>query len=340
MSPGPLGEFGLIAALAEIFGPAPPEVVLGIGDDCAVLDTAGEELLLLTMDTLLEGVHFEPAYSSWRQVGRKALAVNLSDIAAMGGWPQFALLSLGWPPARDLALALEIGQGLAEVARESQTALIGGDTVASPAGVTLTVAVLGRVPKGQLLTRAGAGEGEGIYVTGPLGEAAAGLELLRRGAKLAPEAAAPLLKAHQDPAPRLAAGRVLASGGLATAMIDLSDGVASDLGHLCRQSGVGARLLAHEVPISPRVRQAAAALNLDPLALALAGGEDYELLFTSPHAPEALARAFAEAALPPPLRLGTTGRGREVVLVDARGEQVITGGGYDHFRLDRERRER
>jgi thiamine-monophosphate kinase len=330
----PAGEFGLIADLARIFGPPPPGVVLGIGDDCAVLETGGEDYLLWTVDTLLEGVHFDLGYTSLRQLGRKSLAVNLSDIAAMGGIPQYALLSLGWPPNRDLAQALHIGQGLSEVAREFQTALIGGDTVASPGGVAVTVAVLGRVPKGELLTRTGARVGDGIYVTGPLGESAAGLEVLRRRPSLPAALTSPLTEAHLDPTPQVAAGRLLAEHHLATALIDLSDGVASDLGHLCRLSGVGARLQEAAVPVSPEVRAVAAALGLDPVTLALAGGEDYELLFTSPHPPATLERAFSQAGLRLPQRLGSVVPGEEVVLTGPDGERIITGGGYNHFRLD------
>ncbi len=336
MSRPPAGEFGLIAGLAEIFGAAPWGVVLGIGDDCAALDQQGPDYLLWTMDTLLEGVHFDLGYTSLRQLGRKSLAVNLSDIAAMGGVPQYALLSLGWPPHRDLEQALEVGRGLGEMAGAYGVAVIGGDTVASPGGVAITVAVLGRVPKGEMLTRAGAGTGDGIYVTGPLGEAAAGLEALRRGLALPEAVRAPLARAHLDPTPQVAAGRLLAAKGLATALIDLSDGVASDLGHICRQSRVGARLEAQAVPLTPGVLAVAAALKQDPLSLALAGGEDYQLLFTSPQPAALLTRTFAEAGLPPPLRLGVVVEGQEVVLQGPSGERVITGGGYDHFRLDRQ----
>lgn len=334
MSRPPTGEFGLIAGLAEIFGAAPAGVVLGIGDDCAALDQEGPDYLLWTMDTLLEGVHFDLGYTSLRQLGRKSLAVNLSDIAAMGGVPRYALLSLGWPPQRGLAQALEIGQGMAEVAGEFGVAVIGGDTVASPRGVSITVAVLGRVPKGEMLTRAGAGVGDGIFVTGPLGEAAAGLEVLRRGLTLPEEVRRPLRQAHLDPTPQVAAGRLLAGKGLATAMIDLSDGVASDLGHICHQSRVGARLETQAVPMSPGVLAVAAALQQDPLALALAGGEDYQLLFTASQPSSVLEQAFSEAGLRPPLRLGATVPGREVALLGPDGERVITGSGYDHFRLD------
>lgn len=329
------GEPALIAALSRLFGPAPVEVALGIGDDCAALALAGPHYLLWTMDTLIEGVHFDLSYFSWPQLGRKALVVNLSDIAAMGGEPLYALLSLGWPKSRDTAGALALGEGLAQAAQEYGVAIIGGDTVASPGGVMVTLSLLGRVDRGEMLERRGAKIGDRVYVTGPLGEAAGGLEILKRGLTLEPDLHKALCRAHLDPRPQLAAGRVLAKERLATALIDLSDGVATDLGHLCRASGVGARLPAPAVPVSPRVKAAAVHLGVDPLDLALKGGEDYQLLFTSP--PEkapALAQAFAQAGLPPPLPLGEIIPGAGVLLETATGEKEITGEGFDHFRLD------
>ncbi|MFZ5450773.1 MAG: thiamine-phosphate kinase [Thermodesulfobacteriota bacterium] len=334
--PKPLtGETALIAALSEIFGPAPGAVAVGIGDDCAALDVAGPDYLLWTVDTLIEGVHFDLAYFSLSQLGRKALAVNLSDIAAMGGEPLYALLSLGWPQDRDPAGALALGEGLAQIAREYGVAVIGGDTVASPSGVMVTLSLLGRVPQDEMRQRRGASVGDQIYVTGPLGEAAAGLEVLKRRLPLEPDLKEALCRAHLDPQPQLRTGRVLAEQKLATALIDLSDGVATDLGHICRASGVGARIPAAAAPVSPQVLAAAPFLGADPLDLALKGGEDYQLLFTSPKAHgDALLRAFKTAKLPPPLPLGEIVPGSGVLLAGPEGEKEITGLGFDHFRLD------
>ena len=328
------GESALIAALNRLFGPPPAGVAVGIGDDCAALALAGEDFLLWTVDTLIEGVHFDLAYFSLPQLGRKALAVNLSDIAAMGGEPLYTLLSLGWPRDRDVAGALALGTGLAQAAQEYGVAVIGGDTVAAP-GVMITLTLLGRVPRGEMLQRRGALVGDRVYVTGPLGEAAAGLEMLQRGLALEQDLPRSLIEAHLNPRPQLHAGRVLASQRLASALIDLSDGVATDLGHVCLASGVGARIPAATAPVSPAVRTVAAHLGLDPLDLALKGGEDYQLLFTSP--PElapALFQAFAQAGLAPPLPLGEIIAGRGVFLETAAGEKEITGQGFDHFRLD------
>jgi thiamine-monophosphate kinase len=332
---GPLSETDLITALAREFGPSPSRVVVGIGDDCAALALNGPDYLLWTVDTLVEGVHFDLAYTTLSQLGWKSLAVNLSDIAAMGGVPQYALLSLGWPPARDRHLALEFAAGLAQVAQEYGVAVIGGDTVASPPGLVVTITLTGQVPGAQILRRSTARVGDLIFVTGPLGEAAAGLEILRQGLELTPNLQTPLLEAHLRPRPQLAAGRLLAQEGLATSLIDTSDGVATDLYHICQASGVGARLKYSSVPISPRVQTAVPYLNRAPLTLALTGGEDYLLLFTSsPENVGRLAQSFSEAGLPVPLPLGRIVSGDRVILETSSGDVDISGKGYDHFALD------
>ena len=328
-------EWDLINALSREFGPAPGGVILSIGDDCAAIEIPGPDYLLWTVDTLVEGVHFDLAYTTLAQLGWKSLAVNLSDIAAMGGDPGSALLSLGWPPDRDRSLALEFAAGLAQAAREYGAAVIGGDTVASPGGLIVTVTLTGRVPADQMLRRAGAGVGDLIFVTGPLGEAAAGLQILQQGLELPQELHEPLTAAQLRPRPQLRAGRLLAQEGLATALIDTSDGIATDLYHICRASGVGARIPAAAVPVSPRVTAAAPRLGCDPLDLALFGGEDYLLLFTAkPAIAPRLPESFARAGLAAPLPLGLIVPGDRVVLATSAGEVDISGQGYDHFRLD------
>ncbi len=335
MTRTPTGEVELIARLAEIFGAAPSGVALGIADDCAALDLGGPDYLLWTVDTLVEGVHFELSYMSLGQLGRRSLAVNLSDIAAMGGEALYALLSWGWPQNRDLAGALEFGAGLAACARNYGAAIIGGDTVSSPLGLAITLTVLGRVPKSQMLRRSGAHAGDLVYVTGPLGEAAAGLEILQRHMVLDSALRDPLVQAHLDPRPQLAAGRLLAREGLATACIDLSDGIATDLMHICRLSRAGARLQATDIPVSPGAGAVAAMTGRDPLEFALKGGEDYQLLFTcAPEAAPHLPVAFAQAGLPAPRPIGEMVSGSEVILITQEKEIIISGGGFDHFRLD------
>ena len=328
-------EWDLIAALSREFGPAPAGVILSIGDDCAAIEIPGPDYLLWTVDTLVEGVHFDLAYTTLPQLGWKSLAVNLSDIAAMGGDPGSALLSLGWPKGRDRREAQAFAAGLAQAAREYGLAVIGGDTVASPGGLIVTVTLTGRVPAREMLRRAGAAVGDLIFVTGPLGEAAAGLKILRQGLELPQELHVPLTEAQLRPRPHLRAGRLLARKGLATALIDTSDGIATDLYHICRASGVGARIPAAAVPVSPRVTAAAPHLGCDPLDLALFGGEDYLLLFTAkPAAAMRLPESFTRAGLAAPLPLGRIVAGDRVVLATSAGEMDISGQGYDHFRLD------
>jgi thiamine-monophosphate kinase len=328
-------EWDLIKALSREFGPAPPGVILGIGDDCAAIEIPGPDYLLWTVDTLVEGVHFDLAYTSLAQLGWKSLTVNLSDIAAMGGNPEAALLSLGWPPDRDRRGALAFAAGLAQAAREYGAAVIGGDTVSSPEGLMITVTLTGRVPAAQMLRRAGAQPGDLIFVTGPLGEAAAGLEILRQGLTVPPDLNAALTEAQLRPRPQLRAGRLLAQAGLATALIDTSDGIATDLYHICRASGVGARIPAAGVPVSPRVTAAAPHLGRAPLDLALSGGEDYLLLFTATTVMAGrLAESFSRAGLAAPLPLGRIVDGDRVILETPAGEVDISGQGYDHFRLD------
>jgi thiamine-monophosphate kinase len=337
----PLSETGLITALAREFGPASSQVLIGIGDDCAAIAMPGDDCLLWTVDTLVEGVHFDLTLTSLSQLGWKSLAVNISDVAAMGGEPRHALLSLGWPRNRDRTGALDFAAGLAQAAREYGVTVIGGDTVASTTGILITVTLMGVVPADLMLRRATARVGDLIYVTGPLGEAATGLEILRQGVDLDPGLKTPLVEAHLTPRPQLAAGRVLASEKLATALIDTSDGVATDLYHICQASHVGARISAASVPVSPRVQAAAAGLSRDPLTLALTGGEDFLLLFTAkPENAARLPQAFAKAGLPAPLPLGRITPGDRVILETPDGEADISGQGYDHFTLDLDRQAR
>lgn len=326
------GERRLITALSRIFGPPPKGVLCGIGDDTAILAPETDQDLLWTIDTLMEGVHFDLRYTPLRSLGWKSLAVNLSDIAAMGGEPQYALLALGWPPTRDFNQALELAQGMQDVAAAYGVAVIGGDTVAAPPGLTLSLTVIGQVAPGTALRRDGARVADEIYVTGALGLAAAGLEVLRREVVLPMDMHDTVITAFLRPRPQIAAGRLLAGQRLATAAIDLSDGVASDLEQVCLQSGVGAELMAEALPIPQAVQEVARRLGLDPLNLALKGGEDYQLLFTArPGKQAVLQTAFAQAGLPAPTRIGRIVAGLGIRLRRGEEEQEIAGTGFDHF---------
>ena len=268
-----IGEFGLIERLASVVGAgAPADLIVGIGDDAAAW-RVGDQVLLATTDTLVEGGHFLPEFSPWADVGWKVLAVNVSDIAAMGGEPLFALATLALPPETELAVADDIYTGLAECAREYGVTVAGGDIVRAPQ-ISVTIALLGRAQlrEGEplLMRRDGAKAGDVIAVTGTLGDSAAGLWRMRKGATEDD----PLVRAHLRPLPRLEEAQEAARAGVECA-IDVSDGLMRDLGHICEMSGLGADIREELLPLSDDLRSA---YPEDAVALACSGGEDYELI--------------------------------------------------------------
>jgi len=256
-------------------------VLVGPGDDCALVERRAGTAWLVTTDQLIEGTHFEWSWSSPSQLGRRAGAVTLSDIAAMGGVPRYLLVSLGLPPGIDASVVIRFYGGLRRLLARYGVQLIGGDTAAAARFHAVMVAI-GEVEPTLAVTRSGARPGDCIMVTGSLGDAAAGLQLLRRAGRrrAARKTARALIRRQLEPAPRLEAGRALAQRRLATAMLDLSDGLMIDLDRLCRASGVGATLYAEQLPLSPSLVAYGQTTRQDPLRFALAGGEDYELLFT------------------------------------------------------------
>ena len=278
----PLGEFELLARLRERLPPPGPQVRLGMGDDAAVTVPAGATAT--SVDAIVEGVHFRRDRASLRSIGRKGLATALSDLAAMGAAPGEAYVILGIPADLDEDGALEVLDGIGEQALATGTALAGGDVTRSPA-LSLSFTVVGHAaaPE-QLVARGGAAPGDRIVVTGELGGAAAGLLLLEQD-ELAPavpeQLSAALLRRQLDPVPRLAEGRALAAAG-ARAMIDLSDGLGADAGHIAAASSVQMRIEVAALPVCAGVREVAAASGVDPGQLAAAGGEDYELLACVP----------------------------------------------------------
>lgn len=311
-------EFDLIDLFTRTAPRAGAGVVLGIGDDAAVLRPPPGEDLVMTVDAVVEGVHFDARFAP-ADAGWKALAVNLSDLAAMGARPLWALCALTAPRGARPARLAGMGRGLAACARAYRVALVGGN-VSRAAEVSLTVTVVGAVPRGEALTRGGARAGDLLYVSGRLGEAALGL---------APAAPARARARQRRPVPRLALGAALR--GVASACLDVSDGLLQDLGHLCRASGLAARVEAERLPLPAAA--AAARAGLDPLALACGGGEDYELVFAAPpRRAAAVARAASRAGVPVTY-IGALGRGRGVRLVDARGHtHSVRVRGHDHLR--------
>lgn len=328
MNVSDLGEFGLIERLASIVGAGRPEsLIAGIGDDAAAW-RLGDSVVLATTDALVEGVHFLPDITPMRDLGWKALAVNVSDIAAMGGVPQFALVTLALPPDTLVASVDDLYAGLQECADEYGVTIAGGDVVRAPQ-LSVTVALLGRAElekdgRPRLLRRDAARAGDAIALTGTLGDSAAGLRHLKDGAP--PDD--PLARAHLRPRPPLAAGQRAAASGVACA-IDVSDGLLQDLGHVCRASGIGAVVQADAVPISQALREA---YPEEALSLACTGGEDYELLLV---APEDKLRALAGDVDVPLTIIGkmVDGGERRVRLLDSSGAEVaLPQDGWDHLR--------
>lgn len=293
-----MGEFELLESIRRRLPAPSPRVRLGSGDDGAIVVPGGATTT--SVDALLDGVHFRREWSSLEQIGAKALAVALSDLAAMGAEAGEAYVVLGVPADLDEDGCLELLDGIAGLAGETGTTLAGGDVTRAPA-LTLAVTAVGHAKTPEdFVTRAGARRGDAIVVTGELGGAAAGLLLLESGADvpslmhpygpISDGASGALLARQLEPSPRLTAGKTLATAG-ATAMIDLSDGLGGDAGHLARASGVRLRIDAAALPIQAGVGEVAEAAGHDPLELAASGGEDYELLATLPEERLAAARA-------------------------------------------------
>ncbi len=280
-------EFGLIRLLQAQASRADRQVFKGIGDDTAILKTSVDEWTLVTTDLLAEGVHFDPATASYEDIGYRAAIANLSDIAAMGGTPRFMLVAIAIPPTCSTKDIQRLYRGMMQAANPYRVCLVGGDTSASKCGLFLSITLTGTVRPRRALLRSGAGIGDRVYVTGTLGDSHAGLGLLTTSARPAQAALRPaqtrfLLARHRRPSARIAEGQWLVKYGLASAAIDLSDGLTGDLRHICEESGVGAEILAGSLPISPACRAYALARRLDPQQIGLQGGEDYELLFTVP----------------------------------------------------------
>jgi thiamine-monophosphate kinase len=330
-----LSEDELISAIELVLSGEAPGVVVGIGDDAAVTEPGGGQLVLTT-DVLVEGVHFERGLISARDLGGKAIAVNVSDLAAMAASPRYALVSLILPTEIVSAWVVELYGGMREACREYALSLAGGD-LSRGAAVTIAVTAIGEVAPGGAIARSGARPGDLVVVTGSLGAAAGGLALSQMhpskvGAVLGEPWARQLLDALARPVARVTEGQALAQSGV-TAMMDLSDGLAKDLGRLCVASGVGARLELARVPVSPALAAGAGALGVDPLELAIAGGEDYELLATIDITDLVLAaERLHERSGMTLTEVGVIIEGTGLEAVDAEGRSSpLEPRGWDHF---------
>jgi len=329
-----LGEFALLARLQQRLQPvdAPP-VVRGIGDDCAVLRPADGHDLLVTTDTQEEGVHFRRDWSTPEDIGWRCLAVNVSDIAAMGGVPLGAVVALSLPETAAVTFVEAMYDGMSALAAAYDCPIIGGNISKSAERLSVTITVLGSAPRDGAVYRASARAGDGIWVTGALGGAKAGLEALIHSQAVAGLPTDTVLSRYRRPIPRLKEALFLRQHG-AHSLIDLSDGLSSDLARVCEASGVGARLHADRIPISGETRKVAGALGLDPLTWALHGGEDFELCLTAPpDLAEALEQGLRKRSDCPLTRIGTIQADAGVTLCHSDGGEVpLIAGGYDHFR--------
>ncbi len=333
-----VGEFGLIRQLRRQWPASSPLVRHGIGDDAAVLTPPPGHQLLVSADAFIEGVHFDRAYETLRDVGFRAGAANVSDIAAMGGRPLCLLVSMAVParvPARQIR---ELYRGIRDACGADAVDLVGGDTSSSPGRIFLALTILGAIPANRALTRSGAKAGDRLYVTGTLGDARAGRHILRaRARRRHPSGLSAgetfLTRRHLRPTPRLGIGQALAARGVAHAAIDLSDGLSGDAGHLCDSSQVGIEIRGNALPLSPHLRAFARRRRLDPVEFALTGGDDYELLFTAAAAHHDTVLTLARRAGVPVAWIGdvTPKRaGRRLLLPQGRAGALVPNG-YRHF---------
>jgi thiamine-monophosphate kinase len=308
-------------------------VVKGIGDDCAVISIGGNEHLLVTTDLLVERVHFFMNWASPEVIGAKALTANLSDIAACGGMPRDAFVSLAIPEAIDLEWLDGLYRGMADIARTFDVNLLGGDTTGSKSDFAINIAVTGLVPVDEVLFRHTARANDIIVLTGPTGESGAGLDILLGSSEMTHEMARPLVASHLEPRAHVREGRLLARSHACTAAIDVSDGISSDLRHICRGSGVGAVVYESQLPIGEKLSHAARTTGKDPLDWVLNGGEDYVLLAAvDPGLIEDLQKQFEAEGLDLfPIGKFVASPAMELVRIDG-SRQNLNPRGWDHFR--------
>ena len=332
-----LGEHGLLDRIRARVPPAPPGIPVGIGDDAAVAEPERGTLDVITADALVEGVHFELAFTTPGDLGFKALAISLSDLAAMGATPRMAVLSLALPGPMRAADVETLLDALLELAAHYKVALVGGNLTRSPGPLIIDLTAIGSIRRRRVLSRAGARPGDELHVSGTVGAASAGLECLRivgrPGHDGEPERI-PMVGCRQRflrPAPRVRLGTLIGRNRAASACIDSSDGLAEAVRQLAVASGVGAIIEAAAVPVDPEARRWFEQAGVDPLAAALGGGEDYELVFT---VPRNLRRRYAAVrhltGSLPLTRIGVITADRALVLRGEGGDTPL-GAGFDHF---------
>jgi thiamine-monophosphate kinase len=326
-----LGEFGLIDMLSRMISEAgvgriaPDKPLIGIGDDAAAWRT-DKGIQLATVDTMVQDIHFSLDTITWRELGWKSLAINISDIAAMGGVPEYVLVALALPETTDAADVTALYEGMIELAKQSHAAIVGGNVSRAPQ-VSITITVFGSSVNGNILRRSAAAPGDIIAVTGHPGSAAAGLEMLTKKLQFKAPATEYLRSAFLHPIPRIEEGRLCVKHGIKAA-IDISDGLLADLRHICEASRVSARINVDSLPVHPAVTEH---FREKARGLALSGGEDYELLFTGTAGNVENVKAAAKL---PVTAIGeiTAGTPGNIELHDALGKSIkIEKSGWQHF---------
>jgi thiamine-monophosphate kinase len=330
------GERGLIERIRRRLPPAPSDVIVGIGDDAAVAEPERGALQVFTTDALVEGIHFDRRFSSIADIGYKALAVNVSDVAAMGGVTRLALLSLMLPAQTTIIDVDILLDGLLEMAASARVTLVGGNITRSPGPLMIDVTAIGSVRRRKILTRGGGRAGDVLYVTGTIGAAAAGLGWLRAhsenpGSAVGDGPMEECVARHRRPEPRARIGALLGRNRAASACMDLSDGLADAVTQVASASGTGATIEAAALPIHPGAREWFVSQGHDPVASSLTGGDDYELLFAVPkRGRSALRSVLREARGVPIARIGELTRDAAIVLTrEGRVEPMPAG--FVHF---------
>ncbi|HLZ10634.1 MAG TPA: thiamine-phosphate kinase [Chloroflexota bacterium] len=326
-----IGEFDLIDRIRQQLDRSGTGIVFGVGDDSAVLRPDPGRVILATTDSSVEDIHFRLSSTTPELLGRRVLAVNLSDIAAMGGRPRWALLTLNLPSNTTVEFVERFAAGLSAEAALYDTVVVGGNLARSPDRLIVDITLLGDGEPENILYRHGAHPGDRVLVTGTLGDSAAGLALLRGETSAVPSDHEFLVGRHRLPIPRVEAGRAIGASRLATAMLDLSDGLASDLVHICQASQVGATIHANQVPLSDELSRLAASSDHDPVDWALHGGEDYELLLTAPAASIDPLVALLHARQVRLTEIGEVTEGSGLTLVVNGRRESLGGASWHHF---------
>jgi thiamine-monophosphate kinase len=328
-----LGEFGLIDFIKRFCQFDSRNVIKGIGDDCAVIQSSANNVILITTDTLVEDVHFFKDKIHPGNLGQKAMSVNISDIAAMGGTPENAFVSLSIPSDLDVDYIQSLYEGFKSAADNYNIGIIGGDTTLSPDKIVISITLIGSMPEDEVLYRSGAQTGDKIFITGSLGSSSAGLDIIKN--EIDQDKWAKLTMSHLYPVPGIPAGRLIASSKLANSMIDISDGLIADLNHLCTESHLGAEIDFNKIPLDDEIRQFCSEAGKNIEEYVLYGGEDYVLLGSVPLSNES---ELAEILQIHGLDYAIIGQMTEETGIylsySGNDKRKVDPRGYDHFKND------